>query len=290
MTIRLRALAALVAMLAALATVTACGADDPPPVLIGSGDSPAMRAAAAVYAVSLTRSGTPATTDGGLVGDDRRLMEATSTGALDLFPAFTGDLLDQLSTAPAAFGGEELLTEVARALPQGVAIGDPTGVSDRPQLLVAAELRDRYGVDTLADCGALPAGLPLTVVAGEIAPDTLEAFAGCRPGPVQTVADPRAVLDAVTGGRALGVLPALQTAVAADDLEQVRALPSDQAPRAQDLVPVYRSAALDKSALRQLSRIAGELNTTELAGLAERVARGEDPTAVAAEWLGGHST
>lgn len=284
----MRALAALVALLLAAAAVTACGTDDEPPLLIGSGSSSAMRAAAAVYAASLARSGTPATTDGAPTGDDAALMEAISTGGVDLFPAFTGDLLTLLSTAPAALGGEELLSEVARALPQGVSIGDPTGVSDRPQLLVAAELRDRYDVDTLADCGALPPGLPLVVVEGQVAPETLAAFDVCRPGPVQNVADPRAVIDAVIGGRALGVLPALQTA-AAGDLDEVRALPSPEAPRAQDLVPVYRSAALGKSALRQLSRIAGELNTADLAELAARVDAGEEPRVVAAEWLGGHS-
>ncbi|MCK0440103.1 ABC transporter substrate-binding protein [Gordonia alkaliphila] len=280
-----RALTALLVLLAGLTVLTACGDDSEAdaPLLVGSGSSSTMRAAAAVYAVGLSRAGTPATTAGAPVGTDTALMAAISTGGVDLFPAFTGDLLTQLSTRPEALGGEELLTEVARALPQGVAIGDPTGVSDRPQLLLSAGLRDRYDVPTLADCGRLPAGLPLVVLDGQDAA-VLAAFAVCRPGAVERVPDARAVIARVTGGEALGVLPALATA-SAGELGDLRILASDGAPRAQDLVPVYRSAALDKSALKQLSRIAGELTTDVLAELGARVERGEDPGAVAAAWL-----
>lgn len=280
-----RALTALLVLLAGLTVLTACGDDSEAdaPLLVGSGSSPTMRVAAAVYAVGLSRAGTPATTAGAPVGTDTELMAAIGTGGVDLFPAFTGDLLTQLSTRPAALGGEELLTEVARALPQGVAIGDPTGVSDRPQLLLSAGLRDRYDVQTLADCGRLPAGLPLVVLDGQD-DAVLAAFDVCRPGAVERVPDARAVIARVAGGEALGVLPALATA-SAGELGDLRILASDGAPRAQDLVPVYRSAALDKSALKQLSRIAGELTTDVLAELGARVERGEDPGAVAAAWL-----
>lgn len=279
-----RAFTALLTLLAAVTVLTACGDDaaDDAPLRIGSASTPTMRAAAAVYAVGLSRAGTPATVDPAAVGTDAQLLEELSTGDIDLFPAFTGDLLTRLSTNPEALGGEALLTEVARALPQGVAVGDPTGVSNRPQLLLAAGLRERYGVETLADCGRLPAGLPLVVLEQDA--DTPTAFAACRPGRVEQVSEARTVIDRVADGGALGVLPALTTA-SAGDLGDVRILQSEDAPRAQDLVPVYRSAALDKAALKQLSRIAGELTTGVLAELGARVARGEDPRAVAAQWL-----
>ncbi|GAC56774.1 putative ABC transporter substrate-binding protein [Gordonia hirsuta DSM 44140 = NBRC 16056] len=285
----MRVLTGLLALITTLAAVTACGDDTPPPLLISSSDQPEMRAAAALYAVALTRAGIPATTDGAPVDPDTELLEALATGRADLFPAFTGQLLEQLSATPQALGGEELQAEVARSLPQGVAVGDPTGVSDRPQLLMSAELRERYGVDNLVQCSAVPAGLPLVVTgAGAAAPSPadLAAFADCRPGPVEHVRDKRALLERVATGQALGVLPALQVA-SLGDLGQVRTIPADGAPRAQDLVPVYRSAALNRSALKQLSRIAGELSTADLAELGARVAAGEDPRDVAADWLSG---
>ncbi|WP_448223127.1 glycine betaine ABC transporter substrate-binding protein [Gordonia iterans] len=285
----LRLLISCVIVVTTVLGLTACGDDAPPPLLIGSSDDPAMRAAAAVYAAGLTRAGTPATTAGAPVGSDAKLMESITTGEVDLFPAFTGDLLTQLSAHPSAMAGEDLLAEVARALPQGVAVGDPTGVSNRPQLVVSSELRERYGVATLQDCAAFPPGLPLVVVDHDLPEQTLSAFEVCRPGPVERVDDVQAVLNRVLTGQALGVLPALETAGAAE-VHGISALKSDGAPRAQDLVPVYRSAALGKSALRALGRIAGELSTADLAAMADRVANGEDPGAVAAGWFGdGHS-
>ncbi|MFZ2511964.1 MAG: glycine betaine ABC transporter substrate-binding protein [Gordonia sp. (in: high G+C Gram-positive bacteria)] len=280
-----RALAVLFALLTAVAVVTACGDEPAPPLLIGSADRADLRAAAAVYAVALTRAGIPATTEGGLVGPDSELVAATAAGELELFPAYTGQLLSQLTAEPAAYGAEELQIEVSRSLPQGVAIGDPTGVSDRPQLLMAAQVRERFGVDAVSLCGRLPAGMPLVTVDGPPAA-IVEAFASCHSGAVQRVSSPREVVDRVADGQALGVLSALQIA-ALGDLGDVRTVPSDGPPRAQDLVPVYRSAALDRAALKQLSRVAGELTTADLARLAARVERGEDPSAVAADWLAG---
>lgn len=280
-----RVLAVLLALLTAAAVATACGDEPPTALRIGSGDRADLRAAAAVYAVALTQAGIPATTDGALVGSDGHLVAATAAGDVDLFPAYTGQLLSQLTSAPTAYGAEELQIEVSRSLPQGVAIGDPTGVSDRPQLLMAAELRDRYGVDAVGLCERLPAGLPLAMVDGQ--PEAVvEAFAACHSGAIEWHKSPREVLGRVAGGEALGVLSALQIA-RLGDLGDVRTVPSNGPPRAQDLAPVYRSAALNRAALKQLSRVAGELTTADLAALSARVERGEDPRAVAAEWLAG---
>jgi len=60
-------------------------------------------------------------------------------------------------------------------------------------------------------------------------------------------------------------------------------------PARGDLAPVYRSAALDKAGLKALSRVAGDLTAAQLAVLAGRVADGEDPRIVAADWLSASS-
>jgi len=288
----LRPLTVFAAALLALSVLTACDSDDPEPLRIGASADPALQAAAGVYASVLSRSGRRA------VLVDRRdtepaLLDATAVGAVDLFPAFTGELLDLLSSSPVAYGGDELIAEVSRALPQGVSIGDPTQAGNRPQLLIAAALRDRYGVDDLAGCGALPAGLPLVTIDG-VDDDVLGAFAACRPGPVTRLASAQEVLARVSGGEALGVLPALDTAAAeaagpdAQNGPEVQALSADGAPRAQTLLPVYRSAALTRNQLKALSRVAGELSTADLAELAGKVRGGADPAAVGREWVGTH--
>lgn len=278
-----RYLAPILALCTVAGILTGCGEQDRSPLRIASADRPDLRVAAAIYAAAFTRAGIPATLDGSGPASDARLLSAVAAGELDLYPAYTGRLLSELTPSATADGGEELAAEISRSLPQGVAIGDPTEASDRPQLLIAASVREDYQVDTVALCGRLPAGLPL-VTAADLPAAVEEAFAPCRPGPVERVDDPHTLLQRVATGRALGILPALQIA-AIGDLGQVRTIPADGPPRAQNLVPVYRSAALDRAALKQLSRVAGELTTADLAELADRVAAGEDPGAVAAGWL-----
>ncbi|MFT3714724.1 MAG: hypothetical protein QM774_01895 [Gordonia sp. (in: high G+C Gram-positive bacteria)] len=191
-----RVLLLLAVLTALIAVLAACGeASDTKELHVASSGTPQMKAAAALYAVALTRAGTPATTDGAPTGDDARLLDAIAAGDIDLFPAFTGDVLTDLTPSPPALTGDELQAQVSRSLPQGVAIGDPTGA-------------------------------------------------------------------ARTDPRGLG----------------------------QDLVPVYRSAELDKPALAALSRIAGDLSTEDLDALGDRVAAGEDPRSVAADWLSTHAS
>ena len=68
--------------------------------------------------------------------------------------------------------------------------------------------------------------------------------------------------------------------------------PSSQSPqsgpRAQNLVPVYRTAALTRSEVKQINRVAGEITTADLAELARRADAGTKPRDLAAGWLGEH--
>ena len=65
--------------------------------------------------------------------------------------------------------------------------------------------------------------------------------------------------------------------------------PSPQGgPRAQNLVPVYRTAALTRSEVKQINRVAGEITTADLAELARRADAGAKPRDLAAGWLGEH--
>lgn len=280
----------LVVALALLAgVVTACGTDTEDAFVVGYTDTPDMRAAAALYARAMERTGLPARLADAPAATQAELIDGVATGAIDMFPAFTGRLLDDLLPAPPADPAAQIV-EVNRSLPQGVSAGDPTGVSDRVQLLVSADVLETTGVETLADCGRLPAGLPL-VATGELGPLLTEALAVCRPGPVTVVASPAEAIERARSGQALAALTALEAA-AVPDLDGVLALPAgdaEPAPPVQDLIPVFRTARIAKPQLKALSRIAGELTTADFAVLAQRVADGEDPTAVARGWLAGSS-
>lgn len=56
---------------------------------------------------------------------------------------------------------------------------------------------------------------------------------------------------------------------------------------AQQLVPVYRSAALDREQLKAINKVAGELTADDLVVLV-RAARTGDPAALASRWVVAH--
>lgn len=281
----LRRCAAVLAAAALTATLlTACGSDDVEPFRVGSDGSATMRVAAAIYAGALAGTGVRVETVRGDDGD-RRLLDDTAQGDLDLFPAFTGDLLVTLTSKPEAVSAGDVEDAVNRALPQAVTIGDPAAVSNRRQLVVTQKLVDAHRVTDLAGCGALPAGMPL-VTTGTLTTDERAAFAVCRVGPITERLTPTQVVDRVAAGPVLGALTGLEAASALtghDDLIGLRSETSG--PRAQDLVPVFRAGRVGKSQMKALSRVAGELTTAELADLTKKVEAGADPVAVADEWL-----
>lgn len=279
-----RLTSSLLVAAAAVTLLTACGSDEPAPFSVGSDGTAAMRVAAELYAGSIARTGVRVEVRDDSRGD-RRLLDDAAQGDLDLFPAFTGDLLVTLTPAPTASSTEDVEQAVSRALPQGVVIGDPAAVSNRRQVVLSRSLMDTAGVTDLADCGALPPGMPLATT-GKLSADDRAAFGRCRFGAVEEGLTPAEVVARVSTGRQLGALTGLEAASALSGNDAVTGLRSaESGPMAQDLVPVYRSAQVGKSQMKALSRVAGDLTTTDLAEMAAKVEKGADPAVVAREWL-----
>ncbi|MCR5980056.1 glycine/betaine ABC transporter substrate-binding protein [Gordonia jinghuaiqii] len=312
---RLVAVAGLLLVLAVV--IAGCTDDTPAPrgIVIGSSEQPAMRVMAEVYAGALRNSGTLVFADQ-LRGDDAELLDEMDRAALDLFPAFTGDLLSLLAPSSTAVTATDVYHDLNRSLPQGVSVGDETPVSAAPQIFVATSLAGSVDATDLEDCSRLPAGLPVVAV-DTPAESTLRAFAaaGCAFGPVETVASTEDVLRRASGGAAVGLLTPLD--LAGEDAEgassEVQALrnsagggasadnpptgapateavrPADRSgPRAEVLVPVFRSAAFGREQVKTMNKVAGEITTADLATMASRVEAGADPRDVALKWLGEH--
>ncbi|WP_165943113.1 glycine betaine ABC transporter substrate-binding protein [Gordonia zhaorongruii] len=278
-----RTLAALVAAVLAAVALTACGGADDPVVRVGHDGTPEMRTAAAIYAGALARTGLKVhTLDAAPDGD--QLIDDVASGDVGVYPAYTGDLLRQLTPAPKALTPEDVLADVNRSLPQQVSIGDPSLVSDRWQILAGQGLIEHSGIEDLAECGRFPGGLPLLTTQAP-PQEALGAAKACRYGAVEQVDSREELVQRVRDGHALGLITALDAA-SVPDLTDVQALPSKGAPIAQALVPVFRSGLMAKPQLKALSRVAGELTTADLAQLVREVREGGDPHVVAGRWLG----
>lgn len=308
-----RALTAVLTVCALAMTLLACAEDTAPSreLTVGAPDSAVMAVMAQVYAGALRHAGSSVSAEVNS-GDYRQLLDEMDTLDVDLFPAFSGRLLTQLAPQLDPRTADEVYTDLNRSLPQGVSVGDATMVTGTPQVFVAASVADDGQVTDLADCDRLPAGLPLVMIG---APDSgvIEAFnaAGCRFGPVESVDSVSAAADRIAAAQAVGILTPLD--VAGDDAEgsigDIRALrvatadpaasatpsagPSATAviaagPRPEELVPVYRSAALSLDEVKTINVVAGEMTTADLATLARRADAGADPADLAAEWLAEH--
>ncbi|MFW0790926.1 hypothetical protein [Gordonia sp. CPCC 205333] len=65
--------------------------------------------------------------------------------------------------------------------------------------------------------------------------------------------------------------------------------PSDnQNELSQQLVPVYRGAALNREQVKTINKVAGELTAGDLVAMSGEVARGADPANLAARWVVTH--
>jgi osmoprotectant transport system substrate-binding protein len=215
------------------------------------------------------------------------LIDQMDNRTLDLMPAWSGELLGRLDPGATGRTSEDVYNQLNQALPQGISAGDPTTVQNKPLVFVSNTLATATGVDELAECSRLPAGLALVTVA-EPAPQTLADLgaAGCVFGPTQ-VLDTEAAVAEVAAGRAAGLFSAL--GVVSDDAGLQGLDDGADALRAQDLVPIYRTAGLTRTLLRAVNKVAGELTTADLTAMSAEVDGGADLSGVASRWLGEHS-
>jgi osmoprotectant transport system substrate-binding protein len=270
--------------------LTLAGCSDPGPAAqqlrTGSTADTPSRVAAAVYAGALRGAGGDVS-DEHPVADYRGLIDEMDNRTLDLMPAWSGDLLGQLDPGATGRTSEEVYSQLNQALPQGISAGDPTTVQNKPLVFISSVLATTTGVDELAECSRLPTGLGLVTVV-EPAAQTLAELraAGCVFGPIQ-VLDAEAAVAEVAAGRAAGLFSSL--GVVSDDAGLQGLDDGGDAMRAQDLVPIYRTAGLTRTLLRAVNKVAGELTTADLTAMAAEVDGGADLSGVASRWLGEHS-
>lgn len=309
---RPRRAAFVVGIVALLLAATACSTSttaDRSALVVGATPGVPAAVVADIYRQVL-RSAGATVADDTTVGDYRQLLDGVDGGRVSMFGAFDGDLLSRLAPSSTAISPDDVYTDLNRALPQGVSVGDPTTVSDQVQVVVTASLASSSGADALSECARLPAGLPLVGDRDlDAATASALAAAGCRFAPYRRLDSVDAVLAEVRGGRAAGVVSPLSAAGTAPDLTSLTpaaaavedsgsgptpastapAAPDPTAIRAQILVPVYSSGALTRDQVRTMNKVAGELTTADLATMAQQVSqRTATRSAVVGGWLAEH--
>lgn len=117
---------------------------------VGSQDYYSNEIIAEVYAQALEAGGF--TVDRQLrIGQREVYMPEIEQGKIDVFPEYTGNLLQYLDPETSATSADDVYAALASALPSGLRVLDQAGASDQDSYVVTAAFADEHGLTSIAD-------------------------------------------------------------------------------------------------------------------------------------------
>jgi len=283
----LRTLAVTVCVAFVLA---ACGSDDSNPVVIGSANFPESVMLANMYALALEEIGVDVEVRTN-IGSREVYFRALQQGEIDIFPEYTGSLLNFLSDGPLEETGTQALIAALRdLLGPDIAVLEPSLAENRNGLVITRALANRLGITTTSQlaefadelvAGGAPEtreradGLPgYERVYGITFADWIDLDPG---GPLTVSALTNGDIDVARLFTSMGIIAASDWVVLEDDGGLI---PSE------NIVPVVRAGVLTDEIRTVLNAISAALTLDELIELNRRVEiDNEDPDLVAKEWL-----
>ncbi|HEY1135748.1 MAG TPA: ABC transporter substrate-binding protein [Nocardioides sp.] len=183
-----RRLSAAFALVPALALAAACGGGDSDPlssgggdddtIVIGSQDYYSNEIIAEIYAQALEDGGFDVSREFRLQQREVYLPEIEA-GEIDLFPEYTGPLLQYWEADTPARLTDEVYTALEGATPDGLRVLDQSPATDQDSYVVTREFSEQYGVTSAADLASVP--VPLTLGANseaETRPNGPEGLSG----------------------------------------------------------------------------------------------------------------
>jgi glycine betaine/choline ABC-type transport system substrate-binding protein len=258
--------------------MVACTSPGPGPSLtVSAAADPQNTLLANIYAAGLRYYGTAARVE---VFDDP--MAALDAGKATVTAGFTGRLLQRFDPGSTARSAEQVYRAMAGALPEGLAAADyAVAAEDKAALAVTESTAEAWGsreLGTLVDnCSRVRVGS----AAGTRPPRTVGE---CTLAPGREFPTPATMFDALRAD----VITAAWTSTAATGTPAGVVVLVDRKPAlipAQNVVALYRRNEMSAMQLRAVNEIAGVLDTASLVQMSDRVRSGEDPQAVAEEWL-----
>lgn len=157
---RMRMARHLLALAAASAlTLTACGDGDDPlasdggdkgTVVIGSQAYYSNEIIAEIYAQALEADDVEVERQF-QIGQREVYLPEIKSGAIDLFPEYTGPLLLALDSKATATKPDEVYTALGEALPDGLRLLDQSPATDQDSYVVTREFADKWGITTIED-------------------------------------------------------------------------------------------------------------------------------------------
>ncbi|WP_102160180.1 ABC transporter substrate-binding protein [Zhihengliuella halotolerans] len=172
---RLLSLTAVVA--ASALALTACGNADPladdsdsgatggagqggAPLVIGSQDYYSSEIIAEVYAQALESSGLEVERQF-RIGQREAYLPEIESGAIDLFPEYTGPLLQYWEPETEARLADDVYAELAASTPDGLRVLEQAPATDQDAYVVTEDFAERWGLETIGDLAKVDVDMTL---------------------------------------------------------------------------------------------------------------------------------
>lgn len=165
-----RRLTPALALVPALALASACGGGDSDPlssgggdddtIVIGSQDYYSSEIIAEIYAQALENADVDVTRDF-RIGQREVYVPELEDGEIDLFPEYTGPLLQYWEPDTEARLTDDVYAALEDAVPDGLRVLDQAPATDQDSYVVTREFSEEYGVTSAADLASVP--VPLTL-------------------------------------------------------------------------------------------------------------------------------
>jgi osmoprotectant transport system substrate-binding protein len=288
-----RSLAVVVAAAALL--VSACGSAEnlsgsdqqaaSGEVVVGSADFTENKILAEVYSGALKSAGVKTSVKSG-IGARELVVKALQDKSLGVVPEYTGNLLNYFDKANATTTSEDVYSALKSKTPSGLSVLDKSAAEDKDVLVVTKATADS-GVKSVADLASKPDFV--LGAAGEWAQRwqaKIKEIYGVTFKEIKTTdAGGPVTVDALKAGTAQVVnLYTTSADIKANDFVEL-ADPKNMYP-AQNIVPLFRSDALDDKGKAALNKVSAALTTEKLAELVKRVDVDKETIAnVAADFL-----
>ncbi len=181
------------AALAAASLLTACAADDPladpetggdeaaGSIVVGSQAYYSNEIIAEIYAQALENAGHEVDRQF-TIGEREAYMPEVESGAITLFPEYTGNLLQYLDSETTARSADDVYAALEEALPDGLTALDQAEATDQDSYTVTRAFADEHDLASIADLadvsGSLTLGGPPELAERPYGPSGLESVYG----------------------------------------------------------------------------------------------------------------
>lgn len=267
------------------------GGSDGEQIIIGSADFTESQLIATIYSQALQAEGVEVKEQFS-IGSREVYIAALQDGSIDLVPEYSGAFLKYLDPESKASTSQEVDAELKDALPEGVAMLEPSDAQDKDILAVTRATAEQYGLESISDlvpvAGELSLGGPpewKTRVNGVVGLKDVyglefKEFVSLDAGGPLT-------MTALTSGQVqVGDIFSTDPGLTANDLV---ALEDDKSLfAAENVVPVIAEAKLDDTVSAALDEVSAALTTEDLIAMNAEAATGADLAGIAKAWIAEH--